>query len=81
MTLGGPIKLRCQCGNAMDYDRSIDPSIPTSVAAILSTQCPECDDGGFGTETWFDTNGCELDDMGRVAFPSRNGEFETETKP
>jgi hypothetical protein len=44
----------------MDYDRSIDPSIPVTVAVIEVSRCDECDDGDFGTETWFDAMGAEI---------------------
>ena len=59
--MDGAIKLQCLgCGNAMDYDRSIDPDIPPEVVAIRSSNCPRCDDGGFGEEHMFDAFGKEV---------------------
>lgn len=39
----------------MNYERSIDQSIPPEVVRIESNLCDRCDDGGgFGEEHWFD---------------------------
>ena len=41
---------------------TIDPSVPVEVVRIESTECDKCeaDDGGFGSETWFDAAGEEV---------------------
>lgn len=44
----------------MDYDREIDPSIPACVALIESSPCDKCDNGDFGSETWYDGDGNEV---------------------
>lgn len=68
------IRLVCRCGNSMDYDRAIDPSIPRQVARIESDLCPKCDTGDRGAETWFDEVGNQLDDKGRIAFAETRDE-------
>lgn len=56
--MSDPIKLECRgCGNAMDYDRAIDPDIPATVVRIVHNICDQCDDGDFGEEYWFDAEG------------------------
>lgn len=60
--LQGAIRLCCaKCGREMDYDRSIDPSIPDNVKTIISTACDKCCHGDFGSERYFDVVGRELD--------------------
>lgn len=55
------LKLRCPyCGVEQPYKRDIDPHIPASVATI-EIICPNCDDGDFHTETWFDAEGKEVE--------------------
>lgn len=52
------ILLRCRhCKREMQYERTIDPDVPSNVAVIESSKCDVCDDGDFGTETWFDAAG------------------------
>lgn len=53
------ILLECEkCGNTMDYDRDIDPSIPENVVRISHTACIRCETGGeFIIETMFDVFG------------------------
>jgi hypothetical protein len=48
------------CGRAMDYDRSIDPSIPASVVKITQGGCDVCWNGDFDDEIWFDAKGREI---------------------
>jgi hypothetical protein len=55
------ILLLCRgCGKTMDYERSIDPTIPESVVKIEQGHCDECWDGDFDDETWFDAQGREV---------------------
>lgn len=57
----GPIKLFCrQCKRSMDYERSIDPSIPAVVVKIEQGMCDQCWNGDFDDETWFDARGREV---------------------
>ncbi len=56
-----PIRLRCRhCGKAMDYERSIDPTIPASVVVIEQGHCDDCWDGDRDDEIWFDAQGREV---------------------
>ena len=56
--MSDPIKLECTgCGNHMEYDRSIDPSIPTSVVRIVHNICNQCDNGDRGVERWYNAQG------------------------
>jgi hypothetical protein len=63
------IQLCCMtCGRSIDYDRSIDPSIPAEVVKITQPSCDECWTGGFEDETWYDAEGrviAPLVDMGK----------------
>lgn len=55
------IRLRCRrCSREMNYERSIDPDVPPTVTLIVSSQCDQCDNGDFGTETWYDENDREV---------------------
>ena len=59
--LKGDITLICSgCGKSMPYARDIDDAIPNCVKTIVS-QCPECNGGDFGSETWLDVTGREID--------------------
>ena len=56
-----PIKLHCtKCDRRMDYPRHIDPDIPARVVSIESAPCDQCDNGDFGSETWYDADGNEV---------------------
>jgi hypothetical protein len=60
--LEGPIRLICKgCGREMDYPRDIDPSLPNVVKTIVTSACPKCDRGDFGSERYLDVLGRELD--------------------
>jgi len=53
-----PIRLFCQCcGKSMEYERSIDPSIPSEVVRITQPHCDECWNGECEEETWWDADG------------------------
>lgn len=55
------LTLRCgKCRREQAYHRSIDPSVPHSVATIVVSRCDRCDDGDFGTEWWLDAAGNEV---------------------
>jgi hypothetical protein len=49
-----------RCKRTDAYARDIDPSIPEKVVRIEGGPCPRCDDGDFGTETWYDADGNEV---------------------
>lgn len=56
-----PIKLECvNCKRSMDYDRSIDPSVPDEVVRISQPHCDECWNGDREDESWYDANGKEV---------------------
>ncbi|KPM23039.1 hypothetical protein AAJ72_08945 [Citromicrobium sp. RCC1885] len=56
------IKLTCRCcKRSRDYDRRVDPSLPSNVAAIETDLCDHCDTGDFGSETWFDAAGKQIE--------------------
>jgi hypothetical protein len=53
-----PIKLVCMtCGKTMDYERSIDPTVPAKVVKITQPSCDVCWNGDFEDETWYDAKG------------------------
>jgi hypothetical protein len=55
------IRMECKgCGKTMDYERSIDPSIPENVVRITQGGCDVCWNGDFDDETWFDADGNEV---------------------
>jgi len=55
------IKLVCRsCKRSMDYDRSIDSSIPAVVTKIVQGHCDRCWHGDHDTETWYDAKGLEV---------------------
>lgn len=41
----------------MEYERSIDPSIPSEVVRITQPHCDECWNGECEEETWWDADG------------------------
>lgn len=65
--------LKCRgCGRRKSYARGIDPDIPAQVVTIVSSACDRCDNGDFGSETWFDVAGKEVsqdiyDDDGEIS--------------
>lgn len=55
-----PIKWVCaNCGNTLDYDRALDPTIPKFVTKIVRFRCDQCSDS-FQDEVWYDANGVEV---------------------
>jgi hypothetical protein len=55
------IVLCCKgCGRSMNYERTIDPSIPANVVKITQGGCDVCWNGDFDDETWFDAQGREV---------------------
>jgi hypothetical protein len=55
------IKLICRgCGKVMDYDRSLDPTIPATVVRIEQGSCDECWNGDCDSEIWMDASGNEV---------------------
>lgn len=53
--MSGPIILVAKCcGKTMEYERSIDPSIPAEVVKIVQPSCDEHWNGDFEDETWLD---------------------------
>ncbi len=60
-----PIPMKCaRCGKTMMLPRCDAPDLPDWVASMENTPCPDCDDGGFGVEDWFDAKGKARDPMG-----------------
>lgn len=55
------IRLVCDnCKRAMNYSRSIDPTLPEIVVKIAQPHCDVCWNGDFENETWFDAAGNEV---------------------
>lgn len=44
----------------MDYERSIDPSIPARVVLIEQGMCDDDWNGDFDEEIWYDAQGSEV---------------------
>jgi hypothetical protein len=56
-----PIRLICNtCRRGMDYERTIDPTIPANVAFIFQKSCDDCWDGDREEEIWYDAGGHEV---------------------
>lgn len=70
------VRLRCErCGRESEYDRSIDPDIPSWVVTLSQSHCDAegCDAGDRLVETWLDANGVARDPeetVGSGAAPS-----------
>lgn len=45
----------------MNYERTIDPSIPPEVVKITQGGCDVCWNGDFDDETWFGADGKEIE--------------------
>lgn len=55
------VKLHCSgCGRKSTYPRAADPDLPANVVRIVSSVCDRCDNGDFGSETWFDADDREV---------------------
>ena len=58
------VRLICErCGRSMDYDRAIDPGLPTWVTTLSQSHCDAaaCDTGDRLIETWLDVDGVARD--------------------
>lgn len=69
-----PIKLFAQCcGKTIDYDRSIDPSIPANVVRITQATCDEHWRGDREEEVWWDAEGRCVEQTEKHAHLSDGG--------
>lgn len=69
-----PIPMHCnKCGRTMMLPRRDAPDIPSWVASMTNTPCPDCDNGDFGAEEWFDAEGRAIDPLGAPKTTDNGG--------
>ena len=65
------IPMTCtKCRKTTLLSREEAPDLPDWVASMTNTPCPDCDDGDFGSEMWFDADGVARDPL---ALPAADG--------